>query len=104
MIILSYYKRSSWPGAELIACLGWGPNDNTWHKEITRSPHKRAGHSDISAIRGGSAFLMIRFLCGAADSDGDDESFLAAVAATVAAAPPLQAAVAAAAVAAAAVP
>ncbi len=34
---------------------------------------------------------MIRFLCGAADGDGDDESFLAAVAA--AAAPPLQAAV-----------
>ena len=25
------------------------------------------------------AFLMIRFLCGAADGDGDDESFLAAV-------------------------
>ena len=41
MIILSYYKRSSWPGAELTACLGWGPNDNTWHKEITLSPHKR---------------------------------------------------------------
>ena len=39
---------------------------------------------------------MIRFLCGAADGDGDDESFLAAVATAAeaaAAAPPLQAAV-----------
>ena len=36
---------------------------------------------------------MIRFLCDAADGDGDDESLLAAVAAAAATAPPLPAAV-----------